>query len=909
MLSMMMTVTSRPPPSTGSGISWTVLRWAAPRTAFDLYPYYSYEHYWFLVLSSARPYVNTLAKRMNPIPNDGEDSSNHNTSPTGSSEYSEPSRSENEPATTVVLRSHVSIERPQSADSPSQDSSGPRWLRVENDHGKSYLDRKTGERWVLTTDSSGRPYYYEVRSHHSVWELEDFEGIQDENDAIEYDDVPDDHERLSDSHAEAQETVEHEIKTSGVQPVSLTSVRPGLVDQRSPSSRHSTIIESVPVSGANPLDAASKLSNGRFGEHKQKLSAVAPFRCLAAMPPEGNTRAGILPGCPSVDRGSQVAEVGFEPRTFRCNTFPMPSCHATRRKHEARLPKPRQRKSRGRGLVRTTDLLDSTNPRWLRYHNDGDEMYVDQKTGEQWVLTTDSNGIPYYYQVNSERSVWELEDIGNCKDADPSDQTSQTGRQTSSNVESAPTKRRTFAATPATHAPTHRLSMLELNRSTHLINEPAQVPCEDSRFFDVTRMKKEHISGPQENKLAHFERRGLAKYAKLTTNDRRVKKRWSDCLLVLSGPWFLIYKDNKSATPKPNNPFGKPEAKLHVQLIEPSDATESETSKEHVLKIEQKDARGVATTYLIQMPPNVIVCWKAAIRYAQQLMDEEKLLTPSLARDTLKNCLKPPSKLDNGILSKMLEFFRSRPSPEALRSRGILKNEPVFASTLIQICESENSDVPRFVVCAVRAIEARGLDHLGLYRISANAATVQKLRCCVNQYNYSLNSDKWSLDVLAGALKLFFRELKEPLFTFNAFSKIAALFASNKPDSEMVGLFRTILDSMPTPHFATARVLFHHLTRVQEHAEQNQMHIHKLALVFGPSLLRSETDTESLAMLTNNQMHIHKLALVFGPSLLRSETDTESLAMLTNVQAPCVDFCLTHVVDLFGPVVPPPVVV
>ncbi|KER25423.1 hypothetical protein T265_07105 [Opisthorchis viverrini] len=36
----------------------------------------------------------------------------------------------------------------------------------------------------------------------------------------------------------------------------------------------------------------------------------------AAMPPEGSTRAGILPGCPSIDRRSREAEVGFEPRTF-----------------------------------------------------------------------------------------------------------------------------------------------------------------------------------------------------------------------------------------------------------------------------------------------------------------------------------------------------------------------------------------------------------------------------------------------------------------------------------------------------------------------------------------------------------------------------------------------------------------
>ncbi|KAG5455301.1 hypothetical protein CSKR_105147 [Clonorchis sinensis] len=46
-------------------------------------------------------------------------------------------------------------------------------------------------------------------------------------------------------------------------------------------------------------------------------------------------------------------------KSFSCNPLPVPGCHTTRRKHEgwdtARLPKPRQRKSRGGGRVRTTD--------------------------------------------------------------------------------------------------------------------------------------------------------------------------------------------------------------------------------------------------------------------------------------------------------------------------------------------------------------------------------------------------------------------------------------------------------------------------------------------------------------------------------------------------------------------------
>ncbi|KER26827.1 hypothetical protein T265_05964 [Opisthorchis viverrini] len=42
-------------------------------------------------------------------------------------------------------------------------------------------------------------------------------------------------------------------------------------------------------------------------------SAVTLFQCLAAMPPEGNARAGTVPGCSTPDRGNREAKVGFEP--------------------------------------------------------------------------------------------------------------------------------------------------------------------------------------------------------------------------------------------------------------------------------------------------------------------------------------------------------------------------------------------------------------------------------------------------------------------------------------------------------------------------------------------------------------------------------------------------------------------
>ncbi|KER30653.1 hypothetical protein T265_03002 [Opisthorchis viverrini] len=52
------------------------------------------------------------------------------------------------------------------------------------------------------------------------------------------------------------------------------------------------------------------------------------------MPHEGGTRAEILLSCPRLDSGSRKAEVGFEPRTFRLCLAAMPPDGSTR----ARIP-------------------------------------------------------------------------------------------------------------------------------------------------------------------------------------------------------------------------------------------------------------------------------------------------------------------------------------------------------------------------------------------------------------------------------------------------------------------------------------------------------------------------------------------------------------------------------------------
>lgn len=102
------------------------------------------------------------------------------------------------------------------------------------------------------------------------------------------------------------------------------------------------------------------------------------------------------------------------------------------------------------------------------------------------------------------------------------------------------------------------------------------------------------------------------------------------------------------------------------------------------------------------------------------------------------------------IVDRLLRFLRSRPTIESLSERGIYRcesffsfkvffdyvidlAEPVFGSTLAAVCEHDKTQVPRFITEVITVIEKRGLKVDGLYRVSGNLSSIQKLRCLIDQ--------------------------------------------------------------------------------------------------------------------------------------------------------------------------------
>uniref|UniRef100_A0A8D3BPW9 Breakpoint cluster region protein-like n=1 Tax=Scophthalmus maximus TaxID=52904 RepID=A0A8D3BPW9_SCOMX len=198
----------------------------------------------------------------------------------------------------------------------------------------------------------------------------------------------------------------------------------------------------------------------------------------------------------------------------------------------------------------------------------------------------------------------------------------------------------------------------------------------------------------------------------------------------------------------------------------------------------------------------------------------------------------------NGIEVKLSMKFASREF--SLKRMPSRKQSGVFGVKISVVTKRERSKVPLIVRQCVEEIERRGMEEVGIYRVSGVATDIQALKAAFDSNNRDVSVMMREMDVnaIAGTLKLYFRELPEPLFTDDLYPNFAggiALSDSVAKESCMLNL----LLSLPEPNLVTFLFLLDHLKRVAENESINKMSLHNLATVFGPTLLRpSEKDSK-----------------------------------------------------------------
>ncbi|KAF9139731.1 rho GTPase-activating protein [Mortierella sp. GBA39] len=151
-----------------------------------------------------------------------------------------------------------------------------------------------------------------------------------------------------------------------------------------------------------------------------------------------------------------------------------------------------------------------------------------------------------------------------------------------------------------------------------------------------------------------------------------------------------------------------------------------------------------------------------------------------------------------------------------------------------------HGDVPLIVEKCIAEIEKRGLEEVGIYRVPGAVSAINRLRLSFNSgsQDVNLDSDEWKdINVVAGALKQFLRELPEAVMTSALYDSLIAASALGDYDERLLTM-KDLIRTLPPPNYILLKRIVEHLERVTDYEEINHMYATNLAIVFGPTLLR-----------------------------------------------------------------------
>uniref|UniRef100_A0ABM5GN38 Rho GTPase-activating protein 12 isoform X7 n=1 Tax=Pogona vitticeps TaxID=103695 RepID=A0ABM5GN38_9SAUR len=492
-------------------------------------------------------------------------------------------------------------------------------------------------------------------------------------------------------------------------------------------------------------------------------------------------------------------------------------------------------------------------PRWTRDPSisKGDSP---NQVDQEWIRHIDEQGRSYYYNADGSRSEWTLPKYN----ASP--------QQPREIIKSRSLDRRLQEPIVLTKW-RHSSIVLDTNDKDSPVASKTTFPESDS-----SPSSPKHQSTDQE-------KYGLLNVTKITENGKKVRQNWMSSWAVLQGASLLFTKTQGGGTSWFGGNQSKPEFTVDLRGAVVDWASKDKSSKKNVIELKTRQG----TELLIQSDNDISVTeWFKVLKNAisnqtvesDEVLDDEMPDSPGAEKQDKEKDHKDSRKLRSIKISgsidsseqkktktKLKKFLTRRPTLQAVREKGYIKDQ-VFGCNLSSLCQRENSTVPKFVKLCIEHVEEHGLNVDGLYRVSGNLAVIQKLRFAVNHdEKLDLNDSKWEdIHVITGALKMFFRELPEPLFTFSHFNDFVN--AIKQEPRQRVQAVRELIKQLPKPNQDTMQVLFKHLKRIVENGEKNRMTYQSIAIVFGPTLLKPEKETGNIAVHTVYQNQIVELILL-----------------------------------------------
>ncbi|XP_074599414.1 rho GTPase activating protein at 68F [Brevipalpus obovatus] len=186
-----------------------------------------------------------------------------------------------------------------------------------------------------------------------------------------------------------------------------------------------------------------------------------------------------------------------------------------------------------------------------------------------------------------------------------------------------------------------------------------------------------------------------------------------------------------------------------------------------------------------------------------------------------------------------------------------------FNVSLRLLKERNNGQIiPRVVNCCIAYMNnENALMTEGIFRRSPSIKVVTDVQQLFNQ-GKEIDFDSYGaqgVHVAAVILKSFFRELPEPLLTFDLYDDVIdfqqiSSNGGNCSDHQIKKLAvakSLILQRLPEDNYKVLKFLIEFLVKVMDRSNMNKMTASNLAIVYGPNLLWSRNKQASLTSITN----------------------------------------------------------
>jgi len=190
----------------------------------------------------------------------------------------------------------------------------------------------------------------------------------------------------------------------------------------------------------------------------------------------------------------------------------------------------------------------------------------------------------------------------------------------------------------------------------------------------------------------------------------------------------------------------------------------------------------------------------------------------------------------NGKISNFFKSFKNKSHSNEekrnkLKIKGILK-ERVFGCDLCEYLYNSGQEIPLVLEICSKFIERKGLKVNGIYRLSGISSNIHKLRL---ELDSEMSPDLYSKNTTYGrdihcvssVLKLYFRELPNPLLTFQLYQQ----FIESVREKKFYKI-KELIESLPEPHYRTVKALTKHLFEVSKHELMTGMNAKNLAIVW-----------------------------------------------------------------------------